>query len=103
MPRICACSRVALSPRALGSGGDEKPPMLGLCCCMLGAMLVGGMAKGLEVAMGRVARARKVEAGARAAGTLRARLLDHREAIPPPIAGSLPRHPLPLLPRCLSL
>ena len=61
------------------------------------------VAKGLEVAMGRVARARKVEAGAGAAGTLGARLLDHREAIPPPISGRLRRHALPLLPRCLAL
>ena len=67
------------------------------------AAAISHVAKGLEVAMGRVASARKVEAGAGAAGTLGARLLDHREAIPPPIAGSLPRHPLPLLPRCLSL
>ena len=35
-----------------------------------------------------------MEAGARAAGTLGTRLLDHREAIPPPISGSLPRHAL---------
>ena len=56
------------------------------------AAAISHVAKGLEEAMGRVARARKVEAGAGAAGTLGARLLDHREAIPPPISGSLPRH-----------
>ena len=58
------------------------------------AAAISHVAKGLEVAMWRVARARKVEAGAGAAGTLGACLLDHREAIPPPISGSLPRHAL---------